>query len=169
MADFVILVTGSRTWTDRKVFWDAMDQAFAEAAVYETKGDDDWRVVIRHGANPRGADAMAAEWVRIRKQLWHGHIDEDRRPADWPGPCRETCKPGHRQVRAGSVVTYCPAAGVYRNADMISPDVRLTLAFLDECADPRCGRSTIHSSHGGSHCAGLAEKAGIETRRFKTS
>ena len=168
MADFVILVTGSRTWTDRKVFWDALDQAFAEAAV-SMKGDDDWRVVIRHGANPRGADDLAAWWVGIRKMTWGDNIAEDPRPADWLAPCRETCKPGHRRPRPGTSVTECPAAGPYRNADMVGPDVRVTLAFLDECANPRCGRPQPHWSHGGSGCADLAEKAGIRTRRFTAS
>lgn len=169
MADFVIVVTGSRSWRDQVVFWDAMDQAFADAAVAMKDHGDDWRVVFRHGANPRGADAMAAEWVAVRKKLWGEHVAEDPRPADWLAPCRDACPRGHRQLRSGSAVTYCPAAGIYRNAGMIGPDVRLTLAFLAECAGPRCGRPQPHYSHGGSHCSDLAEKAGIPTTRFTAS
>lgn len=148
MPDFVILVTGSRTWTDRKVFWDAMDQAFAEAAV-SMKGDDDWRVVIRHGACPKGADAMAAEWVRIRKMIWGEYLSEDRCPANW--------------------ARYGKRAGPIRNGLMVDAGADLALAFLMECTSyPPC-RSVPHYSHGASHCSDLAEKAGIRTRRFTAS
>ena len=147
MADFVILVTGSRTWRDRKVLWDAMDQAFAEGAV-ALKGDDDWRVVIRHGACPKGADAMAAEWVRIRKMIWGERLAEDRCPANWG-------KYGRR-------------AGPIRNGLMVDAGADLALAFLMDCFSPACS-PVPHYSHGAGSCASLAAKARIRTRRFTAS
>lgn len=41
--------------------------------------------------------------------------------AQWTAPCRNTCKPDHRGSRAwaGEDETFCPAAGNYRNEDMM--------------------------------------------------
>lgn len=42
--------------------------------------------------------------------------------AKWADPCRDSCKPGHRGSRAwaGRDETFCPAAGNYRNDEMMS-------------------------------------------------
>lgn len=42
----------------------------------------------------------------------------DTREADWSAPCRDTCRPGHRRQRRDGT-EYCPAAGNYRNQDMV--------------------------------------------------
>jgi hypothetical protein len=50
-------------------------------------------------------------------------------PADWYGPCRTDCAHGPRRRRRGETRTYCPAAGTYRNAQMIAqrPDAALAV------------------------------------------
>jgi hypothetical protein len=60
----------------------------------------------------------APGWDRLAAAVWRawGGVDEPH-PADWDGPCRETCAPHHRRFRfRGS--DYCPAAGNYRNQEM---------------------------------------------------
>lgn len=75
-----------------------------------------------HGA-ATGADRIAAH-------IAHGlGWAVESIPADWNGPCVETCTPGHRRPRRGGG-TYCPAAGTYRNTALVAavfdhlPDVR---------------------------------------------
>lgn len=92
-------------------------------------------------------------------------ISEEARPADWTGLCRPTCKPGHRQPGRNGGRSYCPAAGDYRNEDMVAeePVPNLCLAFVDECAKPSCRQPKPHGTHGAIDCASGAERAGIET------
>jgi hypothetical protein len=68
-----VLVTGSRTWTDRDAVFDALDQIAERFAGSE--------VVLIHGACPKGADRFASEWAQTRQA-----ITEEPHPADWNGP-----------------------------------------------------------------------------------
>lgn len=121
-----ILVTGSRSWTDRKAIEDALFDALVAT-------DDD--VVIVHGACPTGADEIASRFVS-----WIGGYDsgltEERHPADWR--------------------RYGRAAGPNRNAEMVALGADLCLAFIH------------NQSRGATHCADLAEAAGIPVRRYTT-
>ena len=65
-----IIVCGSRKWTDR---W------FFEQAMRNTLGPfvDLNELTIVHGACPTGADQMADEWARRRS------VNVERYPADW--------------------------------------------------------------------------------------
>ena len=77
---------------------------------------------VAHGA-AKGADTLAELWCRD-----HG-IEPARYPADWTGPCRDTCRPGHRRNRWDGT-EYCPAAGNYRNQAMLddfAPDAVIAL------------------------------------------
>lgn len=77
--------------------------------------------VLVHGAAP-GADRLAA-------LLWTGWGGKDEpHPADWSGPCKRTCRPGHRKQRPDGS-DYCPAAGVYRNQEMVHSGLNLLVAF----------------------------------------
>jgi hypothetical protein len=105
-----------------------------------SRAADDTGPVIIHGACPRGADAMADRWARD-----YG-FPAERHLADWER---------HRK-----------RAGFARNEHMVSLGANVCLAFVMPCTDSRCRRKDPHGSHGATHCAGLAEKAGIETRRF---
>lgn len=101
-------VTGGRDFAGHQLVMHALRQMPADA-------------VLVHGAAP-GADTLAAEW-------W-GDIQgrpTDPHPADWPGPCRATCAPNHRRPRGDG--TYCPAAGVYRNQEMLDSGLDLLIAF----------------------------------------
>jgi hypothetical protein len=137
-----LLVTGSRSWTDRAKILAELDIARAEL------GDD---TVLVHG-DARGVDRIAAH-------LWHcewGLPVEDH-PADWCGPCRPECKPNHRRAKASGLPKVCPAAGMYRNADMVALGADLLLAFI------------LDESRGATGCVRLARKAGIPVRIFRAS
>jgi YspA, cpYpsA-related SLOG family len=131
-----VLITGSRTWDDVPVVEEALRPHFRPGAV------------LVSGACPKGADAICERvW-----EGWGGLVE--RHPADWEGPCRDTCKPGHRKPdRQGG--TYCPAAGNYRDAEMVAEGAEAAEAF-------------IHAgSHGASTTAELAERAGIPVNRHE--
>lgn len=95
--------------------------------------------VLVSGACPTGADLHA-------EIVWRTQgFKVERHPADW--------SKGRK-------------AGPERNAHMVSLGADLCLAFIGPCTSPRCDRTDEHASHGATGCADLAEKAGIETRRF---
>ena len=107
-----ILVTGSREFTS----WAAV-----RIALTETAGLDPDVTVVHGGA--RGADTIASE---IAGGL--GWRTEPHR-ADWTAPCRDTCgKRDHRRPGRGGVL-YCPAAGDYRNQEMVDAGADVCLAF----------------------------------------
>lgn len=102
-------------------------------------------LLVIHGACPQGADQFTAEWVHAnRKRPWPG-VTQERHPVKW----------AHR------------ASGLDRNAEMVSLGADLCLAFIACCKLRRCRSTPNHGSHGAAHCADLAEKAGIKTRRFR--
>jgi hypothetical protein len=113
---FRILVTGSRNWGDEGAVYRALSVAVSECP----EGSDP---VIVHGACPTGADAMASRYARD-----YGFNDEPH-PASWGAPCRADCKPGHRWHRTTSR-NYCPAAGNYRNQEMVDASARMVFAFF---------------------------------------
>jgi len=96
--------------------------------------------VIVHGACPTGADKMADDFAKYHD------LSIDPHPADW-----------NRLGRA---------AGPLRNAEMVALGADICLAFIGNCSSPRCHRPEPHPSHGATHCANLAERAGIPVRRF---
>jgi hypothetical protein len=97
-------------------------------------------ITIVHGACPTGADQMAHEWAHKYGATPEPHPAEDHGP--WP--------------RCGPI----------RNWHMINLGADLCLAFISGCTSQRCHRPRPHPSHGASGCADLAERAGIETRRW---
>lgn len=103
-----IAVTGGRDYTDA-------------ARIGSLLGE--YAGILVHGAAP-GADSIAAEWWRRNC----GTKACEPHPADWDGPCRDTCKPGHRRQRKDGS-TYCPAAGAYRNQEMVDSGIDVLIAF----------------------------------------
>ncbi|MFJ6729432.1 SLOG family protein [Streptomyces sp. NPDC091281] len=118
-------------------------QAIAEAladAVHSIPVDQE--TVLVSGACPRGADALAEQWARRYGLTIERHRAEDFGP--WP------------------------ACGPIRNKHMVQLGADLCIAFIGPCTSSRCHRPRPHPSHGASHCARLAEAAGIPVRRITT-
>lgn len=136
-----ILVTGSRDWTDANTVGLALYEAI------EASADRDITVV--HGACPSGADRLAAEFCESEAhwlEASNTRLEEERHPADWN--------------RHGK------AAGFRRNAEMVDAGADICLAFISPCSKRSCPDPQPHGSHGASHTADLAEKAGIPVHRF---
>lgn len=108
-----ILATVARGYND----WVTMREVFTIA---RRRHPD---AVLMHGDCPDGDQDAAAIWREL------GGVDEPN-PADWHGPCRPQCRRGHRRIgRDGR--EYCPAAGPYRNKEMLtSGPILETHAFL---------------------------------------
>ena len=134
MADFRVLVTGSRDWRDWRAIFRALDDIHA----------DHPDLTVVHGDCPTGADKYADDWAALQ------HAGIDPHPADWDAPCRAECKAGHRRPRRhGSI--YCPAAGNYRNQEMVDTGPAVCLAFFQPGA----------ANTGTSDCVRRAIAAGI--------
>lgn len=99
---FTVLVTGSRSWSDREKVHAELDN------VVGTLGDRLVRVM--HGACPKGADLFAAQWVRDRIAEGHRNLREIPVPADWD--------------------QYRKRAGILRNLRMVETGAHLCLAFI---------------------------------------
>jgi len=169
------LVTGSRMYGDLATIRTVMIEAQADrppgrmTLVHgqcpprhpHTKRPIPWKVAERlsriEQSYLRGADWLAA-WIAVDL----GWVTEPH-PADWEGPCRPTCQRGHR--RGGRRGSICPAAGDYRNEDMVATGVLRCDGFLLPCRDPGCRRTEPHATHGADGCLTLAEAAGIRTER----
>jgi len=113
---FRILVTGSRDFADLVLLsW--------HLGLHTGTGLAHGRpVVVVHGDCLTGADRLADQIARQHNILTEPH------PASWHAPCQLSCKPGHRRTRNHS--TYCPAAGNYRNQEMVDSGADICLAFL---------------------------------------
>ncbi|MDT0608819.1 SLOG family protein [Streptomyces lancefieldiae] len=105
MKPYRVLVTGSRTWPAPEAVWSALNDVRDEALLA------DRRLIVVHGACPRGADAQAASWCRIANSFIHG-VTEEAHPADWQSG-------GKR-------------AGFIRNARMVKLGADVVLAFIKD-------------------------------------
>ena len=95
-----VLVTGSRDWTDDRV-WLALDDQLRIAQ------ENNEPLMVVHGA-ARGADTLAHEWV-LTHQAFGDDVDEDPHSADWN--------------------RYGKAAGPIRNSVMVKKGAAVCLAF----------------------------------------
>jgi hypothetical protein len=137
-----ILLTGSRTWTDRVRLEATLMDVWHDATQngYTT-------ILLTHGACPEGADAMGDEWA------YANGAPQDPRPADWTGPCAPDCQPGHRRRRRDGT-DYCPLAGHRRNQLMVDLQPQLVVA------------AHRGDSRGTADCIRRAETAGIPVHRL---
>lgn len=134
-----VIVTGSRTWREPALVYQALDTLYAGMGSEEYLG-----LTVIHGDCPEGADRHARDWCHGRER-----VIEQRFPADWK--------------------TYGKRAGPIRNGQMIESGADLVLAFLDWCDRIECARHDTegdHPSHGAGHCVAKAEAAGIEVITF---
>lgn len=143
---FRMLITGSRSWKDIR----PIDQAIYDMAMEAAQWGKD--LVVIHGA-ASGADKLAQSVVTGRRSAGWAHLHEEVHPAPWGVPCIERCRPGHRRWRSTGG-DYCPAAGRYRNELMVGLGADVCFAFIKD------------QSPGATHCAKLAEAAGIHTTRI---
>lgn len=135
-----VLVTGSRTWTDAE----HVETVLAYLFNYSAALGEPFTLV--HGDCPNGLDAIAKRIAD--RQGWNvephparNHPTQDFGP--WPG------------------------AGPRRNAYVVSLGADRCCAWIGMCGSNRCSREPWpHPSHGASHCADLAEAAGIPTWRY---
>ena len=118
MSTFRILVTGGRHYADA-----ARVELELRAAVdvHLGPGYDPANVVLVHG-DASGLDRLAAAAAERLGFRVEPH------PAAWTAPCRTTCPPHHRRRRRDGT-DYCPAASVYRNAQMVELGCHLALVF----------------------------------------
>lgn len=105
------LVTGGRDYDNRA------QAELVLSGAFQAMPD----AVLVHGA-ATGLDSLAAE---IWRELGG---DVDPHPADWSAPCRDNCRDGHRRSTPNGS-GYCPAAGVYRNREMLKTEPKFLLAF----------------------------------------
>jgi hypothetical protein len=136
-----LLWTASRDWADPLCMWKVLNECQTWA------GDLGKTLVIVHGDGP-GGDQIGKLYGLVTSGC-----EEESHPADWEGPCRDRCRPGHRRRGRGGR-DYCPAAGNYRSEDMVTLGAHRAAAFIRA------------RSNGASYCAALAEAAGVATRRY---
>lgn len=123
MRPFVILVTGSRRWTEPEPIRDGLLWVMRHTAIPAAE------IIVRHGAQggPHGGVITGADMIADLEARALG-MRVDPRPAKWYDPCLPACRPDHRRPdRDGR--DYCPAAGVYRNQAMVHLGADICLAF----------------------------------------
>lgn len=140
---YLVLVTGSRTWTDGRAIYAALGE------IRDHLGGQA-EMAVMHGDCPQGADAIADLWCIING------VQALRRPANWKlhgkaaGP-----------IRNGEMVAEILAETGGE------PEGAEALAFLDGCRSAGCRRVQPHGSHGASDTIGRIERAGIPLQIFR--
>lgn len=137
----IIQVTGSRAVKPE-------DRPILEGGLRHVVGDAPGPHTLRHGAAP-GADRLFAAIARS----WGWTVLD--RPADWDGPCRDTCEPGHRRPKKYGSGTTCPAAGHYRNQGMVDEGADWAVAAYKRGA----------KNSGTTDCVKRIRAAGIDVHR----
>ena len=147
MPEYRLIVTGSREYDDRMALRAALDKILDSLRA-------DVTLVVVHGGEeiPEQSfaipDRIAGEWA-VEAQADGLPVRQEAHPADWYGPCRETCEPAHRRTWRGD--SMCPAAGPYRNREMVDKGADKILGAL---------RSGTRST-GSKGCLKMAAAAGI--------
>jgi hypothetical protein len=106
-----ILLTGSRTWTDRVRLETTLMDVWHDATQngYTT-------ILLTHGACPEGADAMGDEWA------YANGAPQDPRPADWTGPCAPDSPDTGAGGVTGPTTARSPDTAATRSWSICSPN-----------------------------------------------
>ena len=136
----LVLVAGSRLWTDR----DRILEAFTDVE-FATPDGPGSGMALMHGACPTGADRIASEAA----EQWGWMVLS--RPADWG---RYGASAGPRR----NLAMVEEAKGYMGQGSRV-----VCLAFVLPCAKDTCPRKGAHWSHGAENCGQAAERAGIPT------
>ena len=124
-----ILVTGGRDYADAER---VEIELRAAVEVHLGPGVDPSRIVLVHG-DAHGLDRLAAAAARRLGFQVEPHS------AAWSAPCRATCSPHHRRRRWDGT-DHCPAAGVYRNEEMVELGADLAIVFPGGSGTADCAR-----------------------------
>lgn len=127
----LILVTGSRTWTNPVPIWSRLDDLQADLG----------HLTIIHGACPNGVDLIAHVWAQEQMRLNPLRVREWPFPAEW----KQFGKP----------------AGYMRNDEMARLGADYCLAWIDACDRFDCRKPKPHGSHGASDCVDRARKYNV--------
>ena len=133
-------VTGSRYFKAPDVI------AAALIAAHDRARPHDGHVLVQGMCDPRHpATRRPVRWASARQMPWDAQRtllgadwlavwcaldmadlirwEIESHPADWDAPCRPECRQGHHRPWG------CPAAGNYRNQDIVDADLGELLAF----------------------------------------
>jgi len=146
MTPYRLLITGSRDWADLPLLRRELDAAMREV------GED--RVVIVHGkCDPRDPQTREpVPWAAAERLSL-----ADQRcllGADWYADRIAGTRGIWVERHPAKWAEHGKSAGFRRNAEMVKLGALLCLAFIKD------------ESRGATHCADLAERAGIPVRRF---
>lgn len=138
-----VLITGSRSWTDKQTATDALNASLALLGASPSES------VLVHGA-AQGADLLLADAARGVGMAAEAH------PAQW-NIHTDTCPDWDRGNRT------CKLAGHRRNAEMIALGADICLAFPTHGIHLAPGEDRKNTSRGTWDCASKAKDAGLAT------
>jgi YspA, cpYpsA-related SLOG family len=123
--EYRLIVTGSREYDDRLTLRATLNKILDSL-------QPDATLVVVHGGdeNPdysTSADKIAGEWA-LEAGEQGLPVRQEAHPAGWEDPCRASCQAGHRQDWRGRSI--CPAAGPYRNEEMVSAGANAGLGAI---------------------------------------
>jgi hypothetical protein len=160
VSDYRVLVTGSRTWDRPGVIQEAL------IGIQDAHRGE--RLVLVHGmCDPRHpATGQPVRWAVA------SHLDDWQKAAllgaDWLAAHIADGFGWEIEAHPADWQRHKKAAGFRRNEHMVSLGASECRAFLAECVKPGCSVPRPHASHGGSHCADLAKRAGIPVTRVSS-
>ncbi|MDA8313082.1 MAG: SLOG family protein [Actinomycetota bacterium] len=152
IASFRVLVTGGRDYADAAL---VELELRAAVEVHLGPGYDPARVVLVHG-DVSGLDRLVAAAARRLGFQVEPH------PAAWISPCRATCPPHRRRRRDGT--DYCPAAGVHRNAQMVSLGADFALVFPGAVVRPTALGASVRPASKSTRSANSPRRTATDDR-----
>jgi YspA, cpYpsA-related SLOG family len=116
-------VTGWRDWDKPEIVHQALEMSLLQGNIRDLWS---WPLTIIHGDCDTGVDKLTDDWAVAN------HLPVIRYRADWYGPCRKQC---HHRPRAAE--ERCPAAGPYRNQELVQAWASLRMQGVAILAFPQ--------------------------------